>query len=184
LALESIKEFQGSLKNRTKKDIEKIQQSLLKYGFSMPFFIWNNSGNNYCLDGHGRYKALSNLQKKGYDLPQFPVVFVKAKNEIEAKKKLLLINSHYGNITQRGLEDFISVENIDFDIMNVTISKEALAKAFQDDGDINEKAVTFPVIIAMNNDEYKNIKSLKEKLKIKTDEKLIQELIRKAIHND
>ena len=184
LQLDAIEEFQGNLKRRSKEDIQKLKQAILKYGFSSPFFVWHYNGRNGILDGHGRKKALIELRDEGYFIPPLPVVYIKASNETEAKQKLLLINSHYGNITQRGLDGFIKVEDIDFNIMNVTISKEAMKKAFQNDSDIIDKATTFPVIIAMNKQEYSGIKALKEKYKIKTDEKLIQELIKKELQND
>ena len=180
LPLDVIEEFQGELKHRTKQDVEKIQKSILEYGFSTPFFIWSDKGRNYCLDGHGRIKALANLRKQGYDLPMFPVVYIKAENETEAKQKLLLINSHYGNITQSGLEAFISIDDINYDLMNFTVRAGDIAKSFQQDDRISEKTTSFPVIIAMNPKEYEKIKSLKEKYKIKKDEALIQLLIQEA----
>jgi len=184
LPLDAIEEFQGDLKRRTKQDVEKIQQSILKYGFTAPFFVWNGTGHNYCLDGHGRIKALDGLRQQGYELPMFPVVFVNAKNETEAKQKLLLINSRYGNITQSGLEAFISVEDVDFSVMNFTVDKKAMAEAFQNDSTIADTAVTFPVTVALNKEEYENLKALKEKWKIKKDKKLVQELIERMLQYD
>ena len=96
LPLDAIEEFQGKLKKRSKKDEEKIIRSIVEYGFSFPFFVWNGIGHNYCLDGHGRILALAEMRKRGTDLPMFPVVYVDAKDETEAKQKLLRLNSQYG----------------------------------------------------------------------------------------
>jgi hypothetical protein len=183
LPLDAIEEFQGNLKKRTKQDIEKIIKSIEKNGFTFPFFVWQHDGRNGCLDGHGRIKALCRMREEGWNLPLFPVVYIEAKNEKEAKQKLLLINSHYGNITKKGLADFISVEDIDFDVINISIIGDDFKKAYH--GDSEEKAViTYPVIIAMNDDEYKKITDLKKRLKVKKDEDLIQILLNREMEND
>lgn len=106
LPLDAIEEFQGNLKKRTKKDIQKIITSIEKYGFSFPFFIWQYEGHNYCLDGHGRIQALAELRRKGADLPLFPVVYVEAEDEEEAKQKLLRLNSQYGTMTLASVMEF------------------------------------------------------------------------------
>ena len=184
IPLDAIEEFQGELKNRSKDDIRKLKGLIVKYGFSDCFSIWQNEGRNWTMDGHGRKKALLELRNEGYEIPPLPADLIFAKNETEAKQKLLAINSKFGNITQRGLESFIEVEHIDFNLMNLSISKEALAKSFQNDSGISDKAATFPVIVAMNKEEYKGVKALKEKWNIKSDEKLVQELIRRSLQDD
>ena len=70
LPLESIEEFQGNFKKRTKKEIHQIITSILKFGFSFPFFVWQNEGHNWCLDGHGRILALREMAKAFYALDE------------------------------------------------------------------------------------------------------------------
>ena len=106
LDIAQIVDFQGNLKRRGIKDIEKLKTSILKYGFSFPFFIWVNNGINYCFDGHGRLMALKELRKEGYSVPELPVVYVEAKDEDEAKQKLLRLNSQYGQMTLESVLDF------------------------------------------------------------------------------
>lgn len=115
LPLDSIEEFQGSLKKRTKKDINNIITSIEKYGFSFPFFIWNGTGHNLCLDGHGRIQALCEMRKKGIDLPLFPVCYIEAKDEAEAKQKLLRLNSSYGTMTMDSVLEFMGDLELDSD---------------------------------------------------------------------
>ena len=112
LPLDKIKEFQGVLKKRTKAQKEKLLESLKTYGFSFPFFVWKNEGINWCLDGHGRLEVLNSLLNKD-QLPTFPVVYVQAEDEAEAKKKLLQLNSQYGEIDTEGLQEFIDGIDID-----------------------------------------------------------------------
>jgi DNA modification methylase len=123
LPVDSIKEFQGNFKKRTKKEIEQIIISILKFGFSFPFFIWQNEGNYWCLDGHGRILALMVMAKHYYALdengklyvrndppppiPELPIVFIEAENEAEAKQKMLRLNSQYGVIDLEGFRQFI-----------------------------------------------------------------------------
>lgn len=106
LDIAQIVDFQGNLKRRGIEDIEKLKTSILKYGFSFPFFIWVNNGINYCFDGHGRLMALKELRKEGYSVPELPVVYVEAKDEDEAKQKLLRLNSQYGQMTLESVLDF------------------------------------------------------------------------------
>ena len=102
-----IKEFQGNLKKRSRKDIELIITSILKYGFSFPFFVWEHEGQKYCLDGHGRIQALRELARRGAVLPEFPVVYVDAADQAEAKQKLLRMNSQYGTMTKSSVMEFL-----------------------------------------------------------------------------
>lgn len=107
LPLDAIEDFQKGLKKRGKKEIEQVITSILKYGFSFPFFVWNGTGHNYCLDGHGRIEALSELRRRGYDLPLFPVAYIDAKDEAEAKQKLLRLNSQYGTMSVDSVLEFM-----------------------------------------------------------------------------
>jgi hypothetical protein len=107
LPLESIKEFQGNFKKRAKKEVDQIITSILKFGFSFPFFIWQNNGQNWCLDGHGRILALREMKTRGAGIPDLPVVFVEAENQVEAKQKMLRLNSQYGIIDIERFREFI-----------------------------------------------------------------------------
>jgi hypothetical protein len=114
LPLDSIMEFQGEFKKRDRYDIENLIKSLTKYGISFPFFIWRDSGVNYCMDGHGRKTALAQLRDRGYEIPDVPVVFVYAKNREEAVQKLLRLNSRYGVMTEDSVVRFIGETPVDF----------------------------------------------------------------------
>jgi DNA modification methylase len=130
LPLESIEEFQGNLKKRTKKEIDQIITSILKFGFSFPFFVWHHEGRNGCLDGHGRILALREMEKVYYALddagklyvkkepppaiPELPVVYIEAENEAEAKQKMLRLNSQYGIIDIEGFREFIDGLEMDW----------------------------------------------------------------------
>lgn len=143
LPLDAIEDFQGGLKNRTGDDIAKIIKSIETYGFSFPFFVWNGSGHNYCIDGHGRIQALSEMRKRGEDLPLFPVVYIDAVDEEEAKNKLLRLNSQYGQMTVDSVMEFagdISVEwgelKLPKDELNIGVyDVDGIELPFLQDGD-------------------------------------------------
>ena len=115
LDFSAITDFQGNLKARDDADFEKIERSIKKHGFSFPFFIWKKGKINYCLDGHGRLGALQRLVAEGETIPPLPVVYVKCKDENEAKEILLKLNSQYGRMTADSVREFLGDLKIDFE---------------------------------------------------------------------
>lgn len=107
LEIAEMTEMQGGLKARSDEDYDKIKLSIIKYGFSFPFFIWKSGKTNYLLDGHGRFATLCKMQKDGYVIPPLPVVYVECKNKTEAKEKLLRLNSTYGHMTAESVMEFV-----------------------------------------------------------------------------
>lgn len=135
LPLDAIEDFQGGLKKRTKTDIDKIIKSIQAYGFSFPFFVWSGSGHNYCLDGHGRIQALDEMRERGEDLPLFPVVYVEAADEAEAKNKLLRLNSQYGKMTVDSVLEFAGDIEIDWDDLKLPSGEIKIAEEPKSDVD-------------------------------------------------
>ena len=115
IQLHELTEFQGELKERSAGDVEKIIKSIKKHGFSFPFFVWKNDGKNNVLDGHGRLMALQQMAAAGEEIPALPCVYISAKNEAEAKEKLLKLNSQYGHMTADSVAAFLGDIKIDFD---------------------------------------------------------------------
>lgn len=119
LPLESLVEFQGGLKNRTSKDINKIITSINKFGFATPFFVWQHDGINHVLDGHGRLLALNTMKSNGEIIPPLPVVFIDCENEEKAKQLLLRITSQYGEMTQESVLEFM--DGLELEIEEVAL---------------------------------------------------------------
>lgn len=115
LELAEMTELQGNLKARTDIDFDKIKLSIIKYGFSFPFFCWKGEGKNYILDGHGRMACLCKMQKDGYLIPPLPVVFIEASDKKEAKEKLLRLNSQYGRMSRESVLEFASDIELNFE---------------------------------------------------------------------
>lgn len=111
--IDDLTEFQGELKERSAGDVEKIIKSIKKHGFSFPFFVWQNNGINNVLDGHGRLMAIKQMRAAGEEIPALPCVYVSAKDEAEAKEKLLKLNSQYGHMTAESVAAFLGDLKID-----------------------------------------------------------------------
>jgi len=52
LPIDRILEFQNDLKTLSKDNEKKLRNSILKFGFIAPFFVWDNQGEWKLLDGH------------------------------------------------------------------------------------------------------------------------------------
>lgn len=124
LPLNKLTQFQGKLKYRETEDIEKVKKSILRFGFSFPFFVWKCEKTNYILDGHGREIALKELENEGYQIPELPVVYIEAENEKDAKEKLLRINSRFGDITNGSFVNFTKGLNFDFNTIDIRFEPE------------------------------------------------------------
>jgi len=105
--------FQGHLKTLSEENLEKLKKSIIKYGFTVPGFIWQSGKRKFILDSHQRQLALYSLEDDGYTIPDIPIVYIQAKNKTEAKEKLLHITSQYGKFEKDGLSAFL--ESIDGD---------------------------------------------------------------------
>ena len=110
-----LTELQGNLKARNDIDYDKIKLSIIKYGFSFPFFYTELGGKNYILDGHGRFNTLCKMQKDGYIIPDLPCVKVECKDLKEAKQKLLRLNSQYGKMSRDSVLEFAEDIELNFD---------------------------------------------------------------------
>lgn len=106
LPIDRILEFQNDLKTLSKDNEKKLRNSILKFGFIAPFFVWDDKGDWKLLDGHQRLKTLLKMREEGYDIPMLPVDYIETDSEEDAKRKLLHITSQYGEFTVDGFENF------------------------------------------------------------------------------
>lgn len=108
LPFQQIQDFQGELKSRSQEDVDHLITSIERHGFSFPFFVWKQpSGTCSCLDGHGRILALKQLEREGWEIPELPVIYIEAQNEVEARTKLIHINVVSGKFTDVGFRDLV-----------------------------------------------------------------------------
>lgn len=116
-----VKPLQGNLKDLTEENYAKLKNVLEKDGFIVPLFLWKRGDNYYLIDGHQRHRVLTS---EDYQPHEVPYVEIEAKDEADAKKKLLRISSQYGTITQEGYDEFSAdlpeaelVETVNFDAL-------------------------------------------------------------------
>jgi len=121
LPITKIEPFQGSLKTLSKQAFAKLKKSIIDFGFSFPLFIWRDGAHCWSIDGHQRVATLKEMQKEGWQVPELPVVWIDAKDEKEAKHKLLLAVGAYGKVTDEGLYEFIKTACLEMGTLNETI---------------------------------------------------------------
>jgi hypothetical protein len=99
----TIVPLQGELKELNQDNYDRLLNSLKENGFFVPFFLWAYDGKHYAVDGHQRTAVLTNEDAQPYELPY---LLIEADTIAEAKQKLLVITSHYGTVTEKGLASF------------------------------------------------------------------------------
>jgi hypothetical protein len=110
--INELKNFQGNLKELKEVEYLKLKASILKYGFAFPVVVWKNN----IIDGHQRIFTIKKMiAEENFVIDNIPVAEIQAKNEHEAKKKLLIFNSKYGKISDEGLYEFLEKSKIKID---------------------------------------------------------------------
>lgn len=114
--IDSLEDFQGQLKNLTKDRYNQFKKVLIKDGFTEPVSVWKNpKGKHKLLNGHQRLRTLKMMRDEGYVVPKdIPANFIEAKDEKEAKRKLLSLASQYGEVTEDGLYEFATEAELTF----------------------------------------------------------------------
>ncbi len=112
--LESVKSFQGELKELTKESYEKLKTSFLRHGNIAPIFTWKDN----ILDGHQRIKTLLKIKEEGtVNIPdKVPCVEIKAKDKKQAKRFLLQYISQQGHVTEEGLYEYLHSAGLEADL--------------------------------------------------------------------
>lgn len=99
--------FQGNLKDLSEENYKKLKAVILRLGFSEPISVWEHENENKILNGHQRLRTLLSMEKEGYTIPLIPVNFILAKDEKEARQKVLALTSQYGEMTGQGLYGYL-----------------------------------------------------------------------------
>lgn len=137
LSINELIDFQKNLKKISNKNLSKLKKSIIELGFTAPIFVWGKK----ILDGHQRLKAIMSLIKDGYILVnnKLPVVEIRARNEKDARKRLLAISSSYGEFQIEELDSWL--EGIDSDVSDIYrfVDKEINRNKIKADEDKNIK---------------------------------------------
>ena len=115
----TLNAFQGDLKELKEAEYRKLKLNLFGDGvipqneFFVPLMVWiePKTKKPYILDGHQRVNVIKSCNGEPYELPYLQI---DAKNKVEAKKKLALVNSQYGRITRDGWDSFMHDVDVDW----------------------------------------------------------------------
>ncbi len=129
----ALKEFQGGLKERKAEDFQKAKKSILRFGWSFPFYVYDDGETKWTLDGHCRLKVLKELEREGYTIPLIPCVYVQCKDSKEAKQKLLRLNSNFGKMTKKSVFEFADDIDLEFDELALPTGEMDFTKKEEDE---------------------------------------------------
>ena len=135
LDLDQLEPMQGDLKELPQSNFNKLKQSILRHGITFPFFVWQNNGKNFILDGTQRDRVLARMADEGFHIPALPCALIEAKNRKEAAEKILLISSQYGKMTNNWLEQFLAENDLDLMELNDELELPSIDLEFFRDAD-------------------------------------------------
>lgn len=115
LPLEALTDFQGRFKGLAPAALLKLEGELRAQGLSAVVTVWRRGKECLILDGHQRVAALRSLQAKGVDVPALPVVEIQAKDEKDARAKVLTLASVHGRVDGAGLAAFLKTAALSLD---------------------------------------------------------------------
>jgi len=117
VAMDDLRDMQGNLKDLTEENYVRLRNSMTKFGFSFPVFMWVDpqDGAKWIVDAHQRLRTLRKMKQEGWTIPDLPADLIHATDRVEAKKKLLLLNSRYGQMTREGFDEFIDEVGFEVD---------------------------------------------------------------------
>src|SRR5215468_8568307 len=126
LSLNDLTPLQGGLKELSVASFQKLKQSILRHGITFPFFVWQSDGKSYILDGTQRDRVLKRMAEESYEIPPLPCALIEARDKKDAAEKILLISSQYGRVTDEGLYEFLSTNELDFGELEPLLELPAL----------------------------------------------------------
>lgn len=113
---EELVPLQGALKELSSENFIKLKKQILILGFSEPFSVWKKDGKVFLLNGHQRHRAIKKMiEEDGFECPDLPISLVEASSLKEAQEKILALTSQYGQMTKRGLYDFMMDSGLSLD---------------------------------------------------------------------
>lgn len=116
LDISELQHFQGNLKTLTTENYNKLRKEIADTGFSFVIHSWQNPKDKkwYTCDGHQRLRTLTKMREEGWQVPKLKCIPVHAKDEKQAKRRVLQGTSQFGEITSEGLYEFLSESDLEF----------------------------------------------------------------------
>lgn len=96
--LDDFYELQEDFKVTNHDKLAKLQMLILTRGFKYAFKAWRDeTGKLWIIDAHQRRKALFQLRKSGFDIPEIPYEPIQADNKKEAVEEIAAYNSEFAD---------------------------------------------------------------------------------------
>lgn len=92
LPLKDFRLYSGKLKKHSMLEIERVVDSIINKGILFPITIGKVDNLPYIIDGEATYYALCELEDRGFELPEIPIVEIEVDDDI---KELILIGTSY-----------------------------------------------------------------------------------------
>lgn len=125
----------NTLKDSNKRDTTKLENAIIKSGWSFPVIKWQN----FVIDGTGRRQAVKNILAKGYTIKEIPYVEIEAENLEDAKAKALEVSSQFGEITKESFLEFTKDMELDFDTFEIDgFGKDTFIESEEKDDEVPE----------------------------------------------
>ena len=107
---------------KTSENEQALRESLQKYGFVVPFYVWKDSkGILWTIDGHTRKKVLKDMQAP----EMLQATLIQAKNKKEAQEMLIeVFNQRQNCFVIEVLEAYIQENELEVDIESVNVEVE------------------------------------------------------------
>lgn len=149
-----------------------LKESIMKYGFAVPFAVWNNKGKYYAIDGHTRKLILTELQGEGVEVPKMLKAFeVKAKNRKEAIEILIAVfNQRHNPFDGEVLTEWLQIEEIEVDEINLDSVNVELVQDGEDEQQNEDKYDgNFPLAIILMKRDYEKWQGFKKNYQLRSD---------------
>lgn len=142
-----------------------LENSIIKYGFSQPFYVWEHNGEYYCIDGHTRKEVLSNIENVPDTLS---AITINVKDRKEAVKILVEVyNQKHNPFDRPVLIEMLETEEVDID--EVDLKSINIQTEKNEDEPEGGNLGIFPLSIILNAREYKDFQLFKKENRLVTD---------------
>ena len=110
-----------SLKKTDDGKIQRLAESMLRFGLVNNLEVWQDGEYCYCFDAHHRVKALKLIEEAGLKIPTLPATRCLAKDKLEAKRLLLVKESKSSWIDIEAVPEYLAQTDFDIDVAAMVI---------------------------------------------------------------
>lgn len=120
---------QDSFKDLSLEAKQKLKASMVENNFTQPFYVWQSpEGELICLDGKHRTLILEELIAEKVKVPlTLPATFIDCKDKKEAAKLVLIYSSTYARITETGLGEYLSMNDLKLEDIQMQVDLPGLS---------------------------------------------------------